>query len=36
MKLEIKMQEIIEKENQENNKGPDNLKKVSKSKIKDL
>lgn len=35
MKLEIKMQEIINKENQENNKG-DNLKKVSKSKIKDL
>jgi hypothetical protein len=35
MKLEIKMQEIIEKENQEGNKGP-NLKKVSKSKLKDL
>lgn len=35
MKLEIKMQEIIEKENQEGNKGP-NLKKISKSKLKDL
>ena len=36
MKLEIKMQEIIQKENQDSNKGPDQLKKLSKSKMKDI
>lgn len=36
MKLEIKMQEIIQKENQDSNKGPDHLKKLSKSKMKDI
>jgi hypothetical protein len=36
MKIEIKMQEIIQKENQELNKGPEQLKKLSKSKMKDI
>lgn len=36
MKLEVKMQEIIQKENQDSNKGPDQLKKLSKSKMKDI
>lgn len=36
MKLEIKMQEIIQKENQESNKNPEQLKKLSKSKMKDI